>query len=173
MPMPKIPIEKSTAWAGQFYGLLRSRGYNFFSGVPCSFLKSLISRICDEESYFPAVREDAAVGMSSGAWLAGKRPVVLMQNSGLGVALNALTSLNLIYQIPLLMIISLRGYRIQDAPEHVVMGEITPSLLDLMKIPYRILNPDQMDEDLDFIGECMTRQRIPGALLISKGVFGG
>lgn len=160
--------EKSHA----FWGALKERGYNFFTGVPCSFLSGLISCVSRHDFYFPAVREDAAVGLASGAWLAGKKSAVLMQNSGLGVVLNALTSLNLIYQIPVLFIISLRGYQIQDAPEHEVMGEVTTGILDLVKIPYRILDTSIMDEDLSFAEKNLTEKRIPAALLIRKGVLG-
>src|SRR5574341_1389010 len=113
------------ATSPQFWQDLKKQGYNFFTGVPCSFLEDLILCVSAHEEYLPAVREDAAVGVSVCAWLGGKKPVILMQNSGLGISYNALTSLILIYKIPALMIISLRGYQIQDAPEHLIMGSIT------------------------------------------------
>ena len=95
----------------QFADLLSTKGFNFYAGVPCSLLSGLIRVLEDDAqtSYFPAVREDAAVGLCAGAYLAGKLPVLLMQNSGLGYCLNAFTSLNLIYRIPVLVIMSWRG----------------------------------------------------------------
>src|SRR5207245_122100 len=69
--------------------------------------------------YVPAVREDSAVGIAAGAYLAGKKPVVLMQNSGLGVCLNAILSLNAIYAIPALLVVSWRGEGGKDAPERI------------------------------------------------------
>lgn len=49
--------------------------------------------------YVAAVKEDVAIGLGAGAWLAGKTPAVLMQNSGLGTSLNALASLSLLYEL--------------------------------------------------------------------------
>src|SRR3989338_1654759 len=90
--------------------ILRAEGFNFFTGVACSLLASLIRQLEEKEpKYIPAAREDLAVGLASGAYLAGKWPVVLMQNSGLGYCLNALTSLNLIYKIPMLIVVGFRG----------------------------------------------------------------
>lgn len=156
----------------QFWEALKSKGFNFFTGVPCSFLEDLIICVEAHEKYIPAVREDACMGLAAGAWLAGKKPVVLMQNSGLCVAYNALTSLHLIYKIPVLMVISLRGYQIKDAPEHWIMGEITPHLLDTIKIPYRIASSETLQEDLKFLSDYMARERMPAALLARKGLFG-
>ena len=92
---------------------------NFFTGVPCSFLAAILDRL-EAEGCRAAVREDVAIGLAAGVYLAGRQPVVLMQNSGLGVSLNALASLNLIYRIPVLLVISLRGYQIEDAPLIVI-----------------------------------------------------
>ena len=70
----------------EFCHLLKENGYNFFSGVPCSLFKGIIAELENDLDvpYLPAVREDAALGVAAGAYLAGKQPVVLMQNSGIG-----------------------------------------------------------------------------------------
>ena len=69
-----------------FIKCLIHEGYKFFTGVPCSLLSGLIYELEDQQEvrYIPAVREDAAVGLCTGAYLAGAMPVLLMQNSGLG-----------------------------------------------------------------------------------------
>lgn len=162
-----------SALAHRFWTSLKEKGFDFFTGVPCSFLEDLLTCLNTHDSYLPAVREDAAVGVAAGAWLGGKKPVVLMQNSGLGLSINALASLNLIYKIPVLLIISLRGYQIKDAPEHWVMGSITPQLLDTLKIPYRIPTPESLEIDLEFCSHEMETKKIPVALLIRKGMLGG
>ena len=94
--------------------LIREK-FKFFTGVPCSLLSGLISCLeeTEEAKYVPSVREDSAVGLCAGAYLAGVLPVLLMQNSGLGYCLNAFTSLNLIYRIPVLVIMSWRGQGLQ------------------------------------------------------------
>ena len=83
--------------------VLVSKGFNFFTGVPDSTLAGIIAELTQQNRYLSSVREDEAIGIAAGAFLAGKSPVVLMQNSGLGNSLNALTSLNLIYSIPCLL----------------------------------------------------------------------
>ena len=151
-----------------FVGELKRHGCDFFTGVPCSFLTAILDRL-QGEGYRPAVREDVAVGLAAGAYLAGRRPVVLMQNSGLGVCLNALVSLNLIYRIPVLLVVSLRGYRIEDAPEHWVMGEVTTRLLETVKIPYRIVGESTYVDDCTAMAAVCREERLPAALLIRKG----
>ena len=104
--------------ASSFLYLLKQQGINFFSGVPCSILAGIIRELVEDDSvtYISSTREDEAVGIASGAYMAGKLPAVLMQNSGLGNSLNALSSLNLIYKIPCLILVSWRGYKGKDAP---------------------------------------------------------
>ena len=82
--------------------LLDRHGFDFYTGVPCSLVEDLIAALerRPDAPWLPAVREDVAVGMAAGAWLGGRRPVVVMQNSGLGTSLNALASLSLMYGFP-------------------------------------------------------------------------
>ena len=68
---------------------------------------------------------------------------------------------------------SWRGYQGKDAPEHLVMGETMPQLLDTMKIPHRTLSEDRMVDDLKWLGETFMKQQIPVALIIKKGVVKG
>lgn len=121
-------------------------GFAFYSGVPCSLLKSLINYSMACEHYLPAVNEGDAVAHCAGAWLGGKKSVVLMQNSGLGNAVSPLTSLNYIYNIPVLGFVSLRGDPdVQDEPQHELMGQITMDLLRTMAIPFEILSQDPIE----------------------------
>ena len=165
-------MKPDSGLSSHFYDLLKKQGFDFFTGVPCSFLKEMIRILEDKEKYIPAVREDQAIGLASGAYLAGKKPVVLMQNSGFAIAINALASLNLIYKIPILMIISMRGFQIQDAPEHWVLGEATTKLLEDIGVPYRITEKDTFHEDISFCVERIEKERLCTAVLIRKGVLG-
>ena len=89
----------------------KDHGFNFFTGVPCSFLTPIINQtISDRDtSYVGAASEGEAVAIASGAWLAGKKTVVMCQNSGLGNTINPLTSLNYPFRIPTLMFVTWRG----------------------------------------------------------------
>ncbi|MEP2545459.1 MAG: thiamine pyrophosphate-binding protein, partial [Alphaproteobacteria bacterium] len=131
--------------ADDFLTPLRARGFDFFTGVPCSFLTPLINKVVGGATgggnvrldYVPAASEGEAVAIASGAWLAGRGTVVMFQNSGLGNAVNPLTSLNHPFRIPSLVVTTWRGAPgLKDEPQHEVMGEITPDLLDVIRIPH-------------------------------------
>lgn len=95
--------------------------YDITLGVPCSDIK-LVSEL-------PCTREDEAVGIAVGAWLSGKKPLVFMQNSGLGNCVDIITSLLNPYRIHIDMLIANRC-----KPEHhEFMGKITRDLLRLME----------------------------------------
>jgi phosphonopyruvate decarboxylase len=157
-----------------FAELLARHGFGFASGVPCSLIEDLIRTLERGERmpYVPSVREDIAVGMAAGAWLAGKRPVVLMQNSGLGTSMNALASMALMYGIPTLLIVTWRGHQGKDAPEHILTGDITPKHLELMTIPHRVLSEASAEQDVAWATAEMDRLMQPVALLVPPGVFG-
>ncbi|MCM8811544.1 MAG: thiamine pyrophosphate-binding protein [Candidatus Omnitrophica bacterium] len=151
---------------------LKSRGFNFFTGVADSTISSLIEELYqDPAGYVAAVREDLAVGMAAGAYLAGRWPCVLMQNSGLGYCLNALTSLNLIYRIPSLLIVGYRGYQGNDAPEHLVMGAHCTALLEEVGIPVQVPEPDQLVSAIGWADKVLRDRRIPAAVFIKPGVM--
>jgi phosphonopyruvate decarboxylase len=154
-------------------GLLEAQGYDFFTGVPCSMISSLIATLETHPRlpYVPAVREDVAVGMAAGAWLAGRRPMVLMQNSGLGTSLNALVSLSLMYRLPALLLVTWRGHASTDAPEHHLMGEISPSLLEMIRIPHRILSAKTIADDIAWGRAESDRLSQPVALLLPPNVL--
>jgi phosphonopyruvate decarboxylase len=123
--------------ASAFIDEAKRRGFDFFTGVPCSFLTPLINGVMSDRSltYVGAASEGEAVAIASGAWLAGRRTVVMCQNSGLGNAVNPLTSLNAPFAIPTLLITTWRGEPgLKDEPQHAVMGKITHDLLSLMGI---------------------------------------
>src|SRR5689334_8897010 len=119
----------------RFLDLLEQHGYDFFTGVPCSLFEG-VTRILDAEPRYGYVSADSTIGIAAGAFLGGRQPVVLMQNSGLGVSMNALVSLNQIYDIPVLIVVSWRGRHGQDAPEHLVMGDVMEPFLRLLDIPF-------------------------------------
>jgi phosphonopyruvate decarboxylase len=121
--------------------------------------------------YVPAVREDVAVGMAAGAWMAGRLPMVIMQNSGLGTSLNALVSLSLMYRFPALLLVTWRGHGGKDAPEHIVMGDISPRLLELISVPHRVLTAGSVAGDIAWARAEAERLSQPVALLLPPGVM--
>ena len=163
----------SSLTSQSFIKRLIQEDYKFFTGVPCSLLSGLIYELegQQEARYIPAVREDAAVGLCTGAYLAGAMPVLLMQNSGLGYSLNAFTSLNLIYNIPMLVIMSWRGKDGKDAPEHIIMGDIDKQLLKTVGMEYSLLNEDNCEEVLRKAKNKICEEKLPYTLIVEKGLF--
>ncbi len=109
---------------------LLADGYDFFTGVPDSGLRPFIADLATLQPgwHVPAVWEAEAVGIASGAYLAGRKPCVYLQNAGLGHVVNPVTSLCIPYGIDLLLVV---GHR-HTLPQHRVMGEIDERLLELM-----------------------------------------
>ena len=152
----------------------RDAGYDFFTGVPCSFLTEIINRVISETSldYVGAASEGEAVAIASGAWLAGRKTVVMCQNSGLGNTVNPLTSLNHPFRIPTMMIVTWRGQPgITDEPQHELMGPITPELLDTMRIPHSVFpqSEDEIPGALAHAQKIMDETELPFAFVMPKG----
>src|SRR5689334_11894712 len=125
--------------ASDFFAEARRAGLDFYTGVPCSFLTPLINGALATPglAYVGAASEGEAVAIAAGAWLAGRQTAVMCQNSGLGNAVNPLTSLNAPFRIPTLLIVTWRGQPgLADEPQHKVMGEITQNLLSTIRIAH-------------------------------------
>jgi sulfopyruvate decarboxylase alpha subunit len=157
--------------AGRFVDELIAAGIDFFTGVPCSLVGPVIAELERRDLYHGETREDAALGVAAGAYMAGKLPAVVMQNSGLGVSLNALGSLHLLYEMPVLVLVTWRGFDGKDAPEHLVMGDVMPRLLDLFGIPWRAPAPDALLADVAWASERLRATRKPVALVVKPGLF--
>lgn len=165
----------------QFIKTLQADGVNFFAGVPDSLLKNVCAYITDNvapDHNIITANEGAAVGVAAGHYLAtGELPLVYMQNSGIGNAVNPLLSLadEKVYSIPMIVLIGWRGEPgVHDEPQHVKQGKVTPALLDAMGIPYVIL-PDEdvaaSSEVGSIVSDCRKMEK-PHAIIIRKDTFG-
>ena len=128
--------------AADFFAAAARHGFDFYTGVPCSFLTPLINGVLNRPAlaYVAAASEGEAVAIAAGAWLAGRNTVVMCQNSGLGNAVNPLTSLNAPFHIPTLLITTWRGQPgLGDEPQHELMGRITQDLLSLVNVEHEAL----------------------------------
>jgi len=152
---------------------LSKYGFNFFTGVPCSHLTSVINGVINSKKikYVGATSEGEAIGIASGAWLAGKKSVVMIQNSGLGNTINPLTSLNYPFKIPILLITTWRGEpKIKDEPQHELMGKITRNILKLTKIKNEIfpIKENNLKKILVKINNSINKNSLPYALIMKK-----
>ena len=161
--------------ANTFWDVLKGRGLNFFAGVPDSTFRDAYDVMMrdPEIRYIPAIREDIALGVASATYFSGRLGGVIMQNSGVGNIVNPLTSFSNMYKIPVLLIIGWRGYGgpPNDAPEHWIMGVKTPQIFDLLEVPYQVLDPANLETDLDCILESINQKSIPGVLLVRPGII--
>lgn len=160
--------------AAQFIEAASARGFGLYTGVPCSYLKPFINHVINTPGlrYVGASNEGDAVAVAAGAELGGLPSVVMFQNSGFGNAVNPLTSLAWPFRIPMLVIVTWRGEPdgAADEPQHELMGQITPRLLELLDIPWEPF-PDTAEAigpALDRARSHMQEHQRPYALLMSK-----
>ena len=163
-----------------FYDQLASHGVEFFTGVPDSLLKEFCLCIDDfipRDKHIITANEGNAVALAAGYYLAQKSlPLVYMQNSGLGNAVNPLLSLcdPDVYSIPMLLMIGWRGEPgVKDEPQHAKQGKVQLKLLESMDIPYEIISKDddQFEMKISSIVETAKNENRPAVLLIKKGTF--
>lgn len=164
----------------KFYNHLKNNGVDFFTGVPDSYLNGfcnyLVANASDNEHIISA-NEGNAVGIASGHYFAtGRLPLVYMQNSGMGNAVNPLASLadKNVYSVPMIWLIGWRGQPgTGDWAQHQLQGEITCSLPEIMNIEYKILADDEAKtaEILDWACRKAMTERCPVALIAPKGVL--
>ncbi len=135
-----------------FYEHLRSAGVEFFAGVPDSLLKNFCGYVQDtapRANHLIAANEGAAVALAVGHHVAtGNVPLVYLQNSGLGNMVNPLVSAvdARVFAVPMLLLIGWRGEPgVTDEPQHQAQGEITPALLDVLRIPHHEVTADAAD----------------------------
>lgn len=170
--------------AGRFIEAASARGFGLYTGVPCSYLTPFINFVLNGEiaaeaaptkrlRYIGAANEGDAVAIAAGAELGGLPAVAMFQNSGLGNAVNPLTSLTWTFRIPVLLIVTWRGEPggAADEPQHELMGRVTPQMLELMGIPWSPFPAEDADIEttLDCACEHMKREGRPYALVMRRG----
>ena len=164
----------------EFYILLNKHKINFFTGIPDSLLKDFCAYISDntlKKNNIIAANEGGAIALACGYNLAtNKIPLVYMQNSGIGNAINPLLSLadKDVYNIPMLLLVGWRGEPgIKDEPQHKKQGAITLDLFDAMSIPYIILpqNLKDLEKCIEKSIKYVKKENSPFALIVKKNTF--
>jgi phosphonopyruvate decarboxylase len=164
----------------EFLGCLQDAGYDLFTGVPDSLFKDFLTYLdsnLPKDKHIISANEGTAVALAAGHFLAtGKPALMYMQNSGLGNAVNPLTSLThaRVYNILVLVMIGWRGEPgTKDEPQHGVMGELTPKFLENMAIPFEVIPPnkEKCAEALVRAADHMKANSTPYCLLVQKGIW--
>lgn len=166
-----IEQQKGNEYTDLLHRSLKRYGIDFATGVPCGAQKEIIYNLMNDHDilHVSATREAEAIGISAGAYLAGRRPIVYMQNSGLFDCANDIASLLMCYEIPCLLSVTWRGCPGEDTPQHIITGSATTSLLDSLGVSYEVLDRSRMDDILHTLFDKMEGDHLPTAMLIRKG----
>ncbi|MBR3016552.1 MAG: phosphonopyruvate decarboxylase [Clostridia bacterium] len=159
---------------------LAAYGVTYFTGVPDSYLNGFCNYAlanCGDRNVI-AANEGNAIGIAAGHYFASKEiPLVYMQNSGMGNTINPLASLvdKDVYAVPMILLIGWRGQGNTEPkhPQHKLQGEITPGLLDVMHIPYTVLEDDDafFQASVEKAVAYCKEYRQPYAFIAPKGVM--
>ena len=133
------------------YNALKKSGIDFVVSLPCVNLGKIMKMVDSDQDiiHVPVTREEEGFGICAGAFIGGKSPAMLMQNSGLGNSVNVLASLFELYKLPVMIIMSHRGTEGEFMSAQIPMGKATPKILDALEIPY--FNPKTPDDALNII----------------------
>lgn len=163
-----------------FIDWLADAGVTNYVGVPDSTLKPLLLTIDSHprvERHVTAANEGGAVGFAVGVYLESAAPAaVYLQNSGLGNAVNPITALahREVYGTPIVLIIGWRGEPGRpDEPQHMVQGRITRELLEIINVPFVVLdqNGDTAQAQVSRLLQSIEASPGPVAIIVSAGTF--
>ena len=150
-------------------------GIKSFYGVPDSLLKNFTSLLGKKKNHFLSSNEGTATANAIGFYLSNKKlSLVYMQNSGLGNAINPLSSIanKNVYSIPIILMIGWRGEPgLKDEPQHQFMGSITKKVLDLLEIRYKIINKNTKISQIKNLLSFAKKKKVPVAILVKSDVF--
>ena len=140
--------------------------------LPCNMLSGVLDEIDGRAIMrIPVCREEEGVGIAAGAALAGRRPILVMQNSGLGNCINALASLTGMYRLPLFLLMSHRGGPGEQIAAQIPMGQAVTRLLETLGIAHiKVETPADFDGLSSFMHRTYESSAI-GAALLSRELW--
>ena len=148
---------------------LKAQGIDLVSAIPCDRAKGLFFKLPEEFRHIGLTREEDGVGISAGAYLAGARPLIALQSSGLGNMLNAILSLTSTFGLPLPILASWRGGEGEKIPAQIPFNRPLPGILSAAGIPYTILtDPDRPEVIGKAVDEAFVR-KTPHVILVPPG----
>jgi sulfopyruvate decarboxylase subunit alpha len=163
-------------WSKAIADALRRNGIHTYATVPDFIVSQVLAHLWadDECNVVTVTREEEGLGLLSGAYLAGQRGALLMQNSGLGNCVNTIASLNVASQIPVVMVISHRGDLGEYNAAQVPMGQAAERVLKALEI--RTAMPHTVEEfeaEADGLIKLAYTRQMPVAFLLPNDLTGG
>lgn len=163
-------------WATELCRGLSALGCHDVVYVPDNPLSHVLRALAEDHPDIRttvATREEEAFGIAAGLYLGGIRPAVMLQSSGLGNSINALASLDVAFEIPVLMLISMRGGDGEWNPTQHPMGNAVRPILDSLGIPHTTIEAaDQAGRIVREMGERAFQSRRPAACLLARTLWG-
>ena len=158
----------------KLYETIKESGIDLILSLPCIMLKGLLELIEEknEIQHISITREEEGVGIAGGAYLGGKTPAILIQNSGLGNSVNAIKSLLQLFKIPVIFIMSHRGAEGEKIKAQIPMGQLIPDLLDLLKIRKFIIDSKKNIKSIKNAVELSKSLDISTGILLKKTLWG-
>jgi len=164
------------SWSKHMADALRRNGIRLFATVPDYIVTQVLDHLWSDPecTVVTVTREEEGLGILSGAWLAGQRGALIMQNSGLGNCVNALASLNCVSQIPVVLVMSHRGDLGEFNPAQVPMGQIAGSLLDGLGIRHVMPRTvADLEAQADGLVKLAYTRGLPVAFILPAELTGG
>ncbi|PWT89135.1 MAG: sulfopyruvate decarboxylase [Proteobacteria bacterium] len=159
--------------ANELIEALAGAGINFVAAFPSSSLSST-EKLIEADSRFRCVfpsNEGEGVAICGGAWMAGKRPALIMENSGLSMIAYQVIRLNAAFEVPLLLVLDYRGDLGDGNWWAVPFGWTTPPLLDALRIPYTIAErKEELTDKVDRLARTAFHSKYPAALVLRYGM---
>jgi len=124
----------------ELIAILKKNGVDLTASLPCEKIKTLLEMVGQSFTHLPLTREEEGVGICAGAALAGKRPALFVQSSGIGNMINALLSLTQFYELPLAIFVSRRGVYQEKIEAQFPMGRKLPGMLTGAGIGFSEIN---------------------------------
>jgi sulfopyruvate decarboxylase subunit alpha len=158
----------------KLYKAIKKSGINLILSLPCVLLKNLLELIEEknEIKHIAITREEEGVGIAAGAYLCGKIPALLIQNSGIGNSINAIKSLLHLFKIPIVFIMSHRGAEGEKILAQIPMGKLTPKLLDLLGIEKFVIDSEEKINQIEKAVELSTSTELSTCILLKKTLWG-
>ena len=121
--------------------ILKRNNIDVVTTLPCEKLCLLLKLAAHDQAlcHVGLNREENGVGISAGAFLAGGKPLMLIQSTGLGTMINALMSLTVTYGLPLPIIASWRGVYEENIEAQIPFGKALPKVLDALELKYTVI----------------------------------
>jgi len=156
------------------YETIKKTKIDLILSLPCIMLKGVLQIIekKNEIEHISVTREEEGVGIAAGAYLGGRTPAIVMQNSGLGNSVNAIKSLLQLYKIPVIFIMSHRGAEGEKILAKIPMGKLTPELLDLLKIEKFIVDSERSLKNIQTAVKQSLSTGMPTGILLKRKLWG-